>query len=273
MNAIEERAVQFLQDLGLYIPKLDLKLLCKKLDIQVFSEPLKGCEGVLLVTPETQRILINSENKDRLRNRFTISHEVGHYNLHIPLLGYRTFSCSKEQVALEGNVSTQEEVEANKFASSLLMPAEFFNQSTKNKNINWELIGQLAESFDTSLVATATRFVQLTSHSMWLVVVKNGIIQRYIKSSIAEHPPQIKQKFTTRKLHLWVEISAEEIFYENRWTRNKLISISSTGENAYKENLILIWDKNHSLMNEPENDFDEDEYYERFSRDFSYRDD
>jgi|GEM_PF-2159282 len=269
MSLIEVQAERLLEDYGLLGEKTDLKELCRKLNLEVHSYPFEGCEGVLLVTSQEQRILINS-SKASTRNRYTIAHEIGHYSMHIPLEGTRVFNCSKDQVGSDRQVSEKEESEANTFASALLMPAKIFTKNKQFLNPCWNSLNQMATTHEVSLIAAATRYIDLTSESMWLVVVASGRIKRFVKPTFVESVPVVGHQFNIKKITDWTEISADSIFYENRWTRNKTVFVSSIGENDYGENLVLVWDKKHSLMSlgdEGDGSYsDPDEYYEKSTR-------
>jgi hypothetical protein len=191
----------------------------------------------------------------------------------MPFSGERTFNCTKEQIGTDLGVSENEESQANTFASSLLMPKPIFQKIEGYSSPGWDLLNRLAIRHDVSLVASATRYISLTTESMWLIVVHSGNIRRFVKSPFAENKPTVGHRFTSRKIEGWAEIGAENIFYENRWTKNKLVSIASLGQNEYGENLILVWDKKHSLMaanSEDDMSFDDDEYYEKNTRGRSY---
>lgn len=268
MTLIEKKAEALLEDCGLLGGKTDLKELCRKLNLEVHAHPFEGCEGVLLVTDKEQRILINS-SKASTRNRYTIAHEIGHYSMHIPLEGTRVFNCSKDQVGSDRQVSEKEESEANYFASALLMPAQIFTKNRQFLNPSWDSLNQMATTHEVSLIAAATRYIDLTSESMWLIVVASGRIKRFVKPTFVESVPVVGHQFNIKKITAWTEISADIIFYENKWTRNKTVFVSSIGENDYGENLVLVWDKKHSLMSlgdERDTEYDSDEYYERSTR-------
>lgn len=68
--------------------------------------------------PEDRKIYVN-ENEDPYQQRFTLAHELGHHFLH------RQWAHSEDyKVLLRGEIDeiTQYDVEANEFASNLLMP-------------------------------------------------------------------------------------------------------------------------------------------------------
>lgn len=80
----------------------------------------------------TYTIEVNSLHPET-RQRFTIAHELGHFVHHRHLLGngvndnlaYRT---DREHEYFNGRIGPRQETEANKFAASLLMPADVVNE-------------------------------------------------------------------------------------------------------------------------------------------------
>jgi len=86
-----------------------------KVYVTCFSE-IDGMTGVCgVINNETAEIYLNKEHS-KVRNTFTLAHELGHFFLHKdPSLKFRVDKC------LENN---SEEIEANYFAASFLVPKE-----------------------------------------------------------------------------------------------------------------------------------------------------
>lgn len=108
-------------------PPVDVESVALSLDIEVIKNPYHGnssMSGVLI--RELDRIIIgvNASQSDH-RQRFTIAHEIGHYLLHN---GNQIYVDRKYKVNFRdqksGEGSNLEEVEANTFASMLLIPEE-----------------------------------------------------------------------------------------------------------------------------------------------------
>lgn len=68
------------------------------------------------------------------------------------------------------------EVEANLFASELLMPAALFRPLASDVEPRLELIENLAGIFNTSLTATGIKFVDLNKHECILVLSTNNVV-------------------------------------------------------------------------------------------------
>ncbi|MBB5144180.1 ImmA/IrrE family metallo-endopeptidase [Desulfovibrio intestinalis] len=93
-------------------------------------------------------------NTSRVRDNFTMAHELGHIFLEHPL--------NEDGVIHRSGVSTKEEVEANLFAAEFLMPKEQFIEAAKKYNYDEK---QLSNEFEVSKTASLVRMsaLKLTS--------------------------------------------------------------------------------------------------------------
>lgn len=176
------------QDLPIPVP---IERLCQQLDI-VEIKPLttEGFEGGLL----TQRlktngiILIKEEQRKRAgyskRQRFTIAHELGHFLIpsHVPSAD-GSFLCSTtdllRQPKKEQSRRAKMEVEANKFASLILMPPPHLRKLLNAKRYpDLKTIGELHQHFDVSKDAAARAYAEFNPETVAIVVVRNGEFQR-----------------------------------------------------------------------------------------------
>lgn len=122
---------------------------------------LSSIEGALIVPIGKYEgsILIN-ENQDPRRKRFTLAHELGHYTnpCHHPNSeGF--FECDKKDMYQKSfNAKTNAqliELEANQFASELLLPSTYADNFVCDKsNLDIEKIIELSDSFNVSRSAT-----------------------------------------------------------------------------------------------------------------------
>ena len=95
------------------------------------------------------------------RARFTLAHELGHY-----FIDEHRNALKSGQVPTHASYCDHEsknpiELEADHFASSLLMPSERFRRRAKNLATGLEGIRQLAGEFGTSLTSAAIRYTKL----------------------------------------------------------------------------------------------------------------
>jgi Zn-dependent peptidase ImmA (M78 family) len=93
-----------------------------------------------------------NKNNPKVRRRFTVAHELGHFLLEHALR-------KETDIIDEGsNQHVLEEREANSFASQILMPEEMVRKEVGSKTIN---LKELASKFDVSEQAITIRLLML----------------------------------------------------------------------------------------------------------------
>jgi len=141
--------------------KPDLWALCRHLGLRVREVDSTGFEGALVRSREAQKgiIALKRTIREASRKRFTIAHEMGHFLIpHHRLLGNVCEALSLERFdkALE-----TPELEANEFAAELLLPSRVVRSRFNPKDPTLAGIRAVAREFDTSLTATAYRYLDL----------------------------------------------------------------------------------------------------------------
>jgi Zn-dependent peptidase ImmA (M78 family) len=141
----------------------DLLALCKELGVRVQEVPARWFDGALVRSKTAQKGIIASKAslREKARKRFTLAHEIGHFVLpHHRLL---------ETVCDEGKIDSfdarlnRPEVEANEFASELLLPSAVLARTFDLSVFSLSQISAVASSFETSLTATIRCFLRLTA--------------------------------------------------------------------------------------------------------------
>lgn len=103
-------------------------------------------------------------NRDRLerddsgRSRFTLAHELGHFYLDEHRNGLIS-GASRHGSVCDFNPSTLVELEADTFASNLLLPPDRFRDSAIPRQKPMVEIARLSEEFRTSFTCTALRYL------------------------------------------------------------------------------------------------------------------
>ncbi len=166
-------AYKILQELGFPHPReVDLKDLAMDRNVFVREGEMKGAEGRLLRKKKNGIIHIRKGIVPEGRRRFTIAHELGHWELHEK---YSQFLCDAEDMRDYGRSAL--EVEANHFAAELLMPASHFRAACEKAEPSLHLIESLSAEFETTLTATAIRFADTTRRKVVIVWFEGGIIR------------------------------------------------------------------------------------------------
>ncbi len=153
---------------GLSEISLPIKIddIAKSRGLTIIPYPLgDDVSGVLSIKDGKGTIGFN-EKESKVRKRFTIAHELGHFELHkdkSDLFVDKQFIYRSQN---SGNtpVNQQMEQEANIFASAILMPTEFVRREVDKRNIdltNEEAIKELAKLFEVSSTAMSIRISSL----------------------------------------------------------------------------------------------------------------
>ena len=144
----------------------------------VRERTLTGSEARLTRKGPRGIITVNEAIPEEGRKRFAIAHELGHFELH---RDSQLVFCTEGDMHV-WNENKAQEVEANGFASALLMPEALFIKYRKIEPPNIEAVIELAKEFRTTLTSTCLRYIQLSIEPCAVVISRSGIIKWYEKS-------------------------------------------------------------------------------------------
>lgn len=145
------------------------------LTFSVVERPLESVEGALLNHPGQSEwiILLNADIEYEGRKRFTFAHELGHFLLH--RREGQAKECSADDIDAFGNGSPLE-LEANEFASQLLLPPNVVRTFADDVPFTIETLRAVAARMNTSLTAAAVACVAISSRPIAFVVVVDGFV-------------------------------------------------------------------------------------------------
>ena len=162
---IDEKAKRLLQQSDALALPVDLNQVIGYLGLSLNEKPLENeYSGFLAVKEKT--IVVNLHHPP-VRRRFTIAHEIGHYQLHrrsedIPVFIDRAVYHRKESVA---GVDHLMEMQANAYAAGLLMPEALLDEYLEDHpalDLDKPAdIKTLAEEFEVSRPAMEFRLINL----------------------------------------------------------------------------------------------------------------
>lgn len=180
----EAQAVRILDEHAITEPKFNVEALARAMGLDVRYGGLDKPDAWLFRKTKGKSIIrINHKVRTESRRRFSLAHELGHWVLH-PHLKQLT-ACTQENLADYFN--SAEEVEANWFAATLLMPKYLMVDAIKGKDPSFTTIDQITEDFGTSRIAAARRFVELTNQRVILIYSKQGKVVWRSKSKAAKY--------------------------------------------------------------------------------------
>jgi len=163
---IEKRTSAILEELKIEKLPIPVHKVAESLGLVIKPYDLGEEISGVLVIEEGQGIIGFNPNESTVRQRFTIAHELGHYELHKD--GNELFVDKNFKVLFRNqNSSTGEivkEQEANAFAAALLMPEHFIRREIEKNSFDLTDEGtmkKLARAFNVSVPAMTYRISNL----------------------------------------------------------------------------------------------------------------
>ncbi|BAS67849.1 ImmA/IrrE family metallo-endopeptidase [Bathymodiolus septemdierum thioautotrophic gill symbiont] len=150
--------------------------------VDIDYRPLGNLEGALVANEyKTEGVILINNSKEagtKERQRFTLGHEIGHFM--IPRHGHK-MSCSISDMSTT-NKDEKIEIEANDFASKILMPDQLFCKGSLFDNPSIENIKKLAVIYGVSFAACSNKYITNHHEPLAMVFYKNKKF-RYFKKS------------------------------------------------------------------------------------------
>ena len=155
MSIIGLTADEIVKDLNLTIP-INLNKICENYNIKILYRNINSADGYFI--PTKKKIIISNKIKGTYKERFTISHELGHYfnvndkTYELDAYCYSDYKAKQKQSKLER--------EADEFAAELLMPKAFTKKKIENIDIkDWKKLIELSLEYEVSLAAMLIKYI------------------------------------------------------------------------------------------------------------------
>lgn len=178
----EHEAVEFLDQLGIHeLPVRPIDV-CNQLQIEYREQSLGNIDGMLFINLVTSRglISVNSGIPEQGRKNFTCAHELGHYCM--DSYEESEFRCLRDNIESFRKQMNPIELRANQFAAEFIMPKRLFKDHVSDNEPDWGLIRRLAALAETSLIATALKFVSVCEYSCAVVVSRKNMVHWFHSS-------------------------------------------------------------------------------------------
>ena len=172
-----------LEEFGVKRPdEIDLERFAATNGAEIVYEDLEGATASVLRLGNVARIRISNRLDDVGWCRFSIAHEIGHLRLgHEIPDGDADNAVERICKPLDKTRSISER-EASVFASEVVMPAPMVKPYCSVSQVTLAPAREIADTFTTSLLASAMRFVELTTESCAVAYSMLGRVQ-WIKPS------------------------------------------------------------------------------------------
>ena len=169
------KAKNIIDEFGFVSPnEIDLELIAADMNVYIDSKKIEGAEGRITHNGKYGYITVNNKIKLNTKIKFIIAHELGHFKLHFN--NNKFYNCSSNVFSRWTSINDPE-TEANTFAAELLMPESMFLKKTKAKYPSTDLIKQLANEFNSSIIATAFRYSDIGQHPTAIIYCQDGKIK------------------------------------------------------------------------------------------------
>ncbi len=232
-EALVKHILQAEPNLSVPVP---IQELCTRLGIlRIDTFDTDEFEGGLVTDAKRSEGTILARRGGEPRRRFTMAHELGHFLMahHVPDQPGR-FLCKSSDLlrltAKPGDPRQRMEVEANRFASLLLMPPHLLRgamEAFREPDLQHVLL--LARDFAVGKEVAARAYVQYHPERIAIVVAGNGRVQRCYRSlsfpaigcavgspvptrshyHIGPHQPNIASDIAACSPELWIDVKRD----------------------------------------------------------------
>jgi Zn-dependent peptidase ImmA (M78 family) len=195
----EDFARSLMKRFNIGVP-VNLYELAGKIGLRIREVEARGFEGAIVRKWNEPNgiIAVRRDVRELGRKRFTIAHEIGHYIL--PGHGKRERSCKGEDVEAWRDGTPRQEVEANKFASELLLPTDYIRRVVQARHASIETAKYLCAEFQTSLTAALLKSIDVTEERCCVVLTTDNVISWAKANETFQHYVRKGEKLSTDSL-------------------------------------------------------------------------
>ena len=191
---VQNEAEKFLKDEGFDSLPVDLIAITKRLKIAIQAKPEdnRGVSGMLLKYEDNFGIMYSTHVKSLGFQRFSIAHEIGHFLLDGHIEQILPDGANQHESRAGFTSNDPYEIEADNFASALIMPSELFKKEMRRVEEGLKAIKTLADICETSLISTAIRYTKFAEEPCAIIVSEDNIIDYAFMSESLEQLPDIQ---------------------------------------------------------------------------------
>lgn len=181
LDDVADYAEALLRDNSLNTIPVNVGVIVENLNLKIIETVNSEYEGVLIKESSGGTILLDGKTGDFNRRRFTIAHLLGHFI--IPWHMKSVFYCRRFDSSTLKTEDTME-MEANRFASALLMPGIHLEKDLFKKRPTLEQLESLAhKKYEVSLFALANRLIEFTGNRHALINSENNKIKKVFQGN------------------------------------------------------------------------------------------
>ncbi len=150
--------------------------------IEIIETDLDGASAQLIRLGDLVQIVISSRVTESGARRFAIAHELYHFLKKHPSLS-PTMMCQPKWLRSGAREPHAHEIGSNAFGSAVLLPEFLLRKRCEISPVSLEVPWQITKEYDVSILASARRFVELSSERCAAVFAKDGVVQWSTRSA------------------------------------------------------------------------------------------
>ena len=152
------------------------------LGIEIVEADLDGASAQLIRLGDLVQIVLSERITESGARRFAIAHEIYHFLKKHPSLA-ATMMCKPKWVRSSSKEPCAYEIGSNAFGSAVLLPDFLLRKRCEVSPVSLDVPWQITKEYDVSILASARRFVELSSERCAAVFAKDGVVQWSTRSA------------------------------------------------------------------------------------------
>jgi hypothetical protein len=152
------------------------------LGIEIIEADLDGASAQLIRLGDLVQIVLSERITESGARRFAIAHELYHFLKKHPSLA-PTMMCKPKWVRSGAREPDAHEIGSNAFGSAVLLPDFLLRKRCEVSPVSLDVPWQITKEYDVSILASARRFVELSSERCAAVFAKDGVVQWATRSA------------------------------------------------------------------------------------------
>lgn len=164
--------------------EIDLEAIAADRGLAIRKRRLHGADARLVATPTVGIITVSTTSSEQ-RQRFSIGHELGHWerDKHTGRMNL----CSKSDLAPNNQEAKNSEAEANLFSADLILPSYLVSHRVAGKDSSINMVLEVAQEFRASREATSIRLMRLAQKPVAVMVYSRVRRRWYMHNSHWPH--------------------------------------------------------------------------------------
>jgi Zn-dependent peptidase ImmA (M78 family) len=151
------------------------------LGIEIIEADLEGASAQLIRLDDLVQIVLSTRIAEYCARRFAIAHELYHFLKRHPSLS-PSMLCKPKWDRSSDSEPHDFEIGSNAFAGAVLLPEFLLRKRCEVSPVTLDVPWQIAKEYDVSILASARRFVELSSERCAAVFSKDGEVQWVTRS-------------------------------------------------------------------------------------------